>query len=78
MANEEKKPAEGAAVSGAAAAPGKLAPNAQKKGVLLGGGIVALIGLAWALSLVAVLASLMPAWRATIQRRSASYPIRRG
>src|SRR5262245_46385033 len=54
MANEEKKPAEGAAVSGADAAPGNVAPAAQKKGVLLGGGIVALIGLAWALSLVAV------------------------
>jgi flagellar basal body-associated protein FliL len=52
MATEEKKPAEEAA---APAAPG-VAPAAagKKKGALLGGGIVGLIALAWALSLVAV------------------------
>src|SRR5262249_44553147 len=55
MANEDKKPAEeGAAapaVEGASAAPTK---GSKRKGALLGGGIVGLIGLAWALSLVAV------------------------
>jgi flagellar basal body-associated protein FliL len=52
---KEKKPAEEAApaAEGAAAAPEAKKP-ASKKGVFLGGGAIGLIGLAWALSLVAV------------------------
>jgi flagellar basal body-associated protein FliL len=49
MANEEKKtPEEGGA------APGASPPTAKRKGLFLGGGVVGLIGLAWALALVAV------------------------
>lgn len=54
MANEEKKPAEGEFLPGGERAPGAPAQLARKKGLFLGGGIVGLIGLAWALSLVAV------------------------
>lgn len=51
MAAEEKKTEDQAApAEGAATASGKQ----KKKGMFLGGGIVGLIGLAWALSLVAV------------------------
>jgi len=48
MAHEEQST--DPAASGAA----PVQPHAKKKGVALGGGIVALVGLAWALSLVAV------------------------
>jgi len=51
MATDEPKPAEETSAESSAAAP--MQP-AKKKGVFLGGGIVGLIGLAWALSLVAV------------------------
>jgi len=54
MATGDKKPAEEAAAPAADGAPVKPPAPAKKKGVLLGGGIVGLIGLAWALSLVAV------------------------
>ncbi|MSR63026.1 MAG: flagellar basal body-associated FliL family protein [Planctomycetes bacterium] len=65
MSAEEKKPAEPApaaapaegaapAESAAAAAPGVEAKQPGKKSLFLGGGIVGLVAMAWALSLVAV------------------------
>lgn len=55
MANEEKQSAEGSATpaegAGAASAP---RTSGKQKGMFLGGGVVGLIALAWALSLVAV------------------------
>jgi len=50
MATEEKKSAEESAAAPAASAPS----SAKKKGVFMGGGLVGLVALAWALSLVAV------------------------
>lgn len=49
MSSEEKKP-----VEESAAAPAETAKPVKKRGVVLGGGIAGLIGLAWALSIVAV------------------------
>lgn len=55
MATEEKKSSdeEGAPAGASAPTPRRGAPSKQR-GLFLGGGIVGLIGLAWALSLVAV------------------------
>ena len=52
MAQEEAKPAEEQKPAAGAAAPAAQKP--KKKGLALSGGIVSLIGLAWALSMVAV------------------------
>lgn len=54
MANEEKKTAEDGGVAAPETAASASAQPPKKKGVILGGGVVGLIGLAWALSLVAV------------------------
>lgn len=55
MANEEKKPEEAAAAETPAAAPAAAPkPAGKKKSLVLGGGVVGLVALAWALSLVAV------------------------
>ena len=51
--SEEKIPSEGAAETPAPAAAAPKKPN-SKRGLFLGGGVFGLIGLAWALSLVAV------------------------
>lgn len=53
MSSDEKKSGAESAAASADGAPGA-AKSAKRKGAFLGGGIVGLIGLAWALSIVAV------------------------
>ena len=54
MANEEKKSVDAPAEPAEGAAPTSRETRDRKNGVLLGGGVVGLVALAWALSLVAV------------------------
>ena len=53
MASEELKQSEDGAVAALVAASGEK-PRSSRRGMVLGGGIMGLIALAWALSLVAI------------------------